>query len=342
MGSEKGLTAQHILFPSKGMGRGSEKRLVVAYAPFWHDGSKISTKNYHIMLAALPAILMGIGRYGVPALAVISLSVSAAMIWELIANLAARKPFSISDGSAAAVGLLLGMVMPATAPWWVVVIGTFIAIIVGRQIFGGIGFNPLNPPMLALATLVLSFKGVFDFDESLRNYEFDFAMTYPLTQVKYFGTEAIKKFSLGGLFLGKQSGGVGATFGLGLVAGGIYLILRGYMRWEICLSFLAGVFITALCFNLANPAKYAGPGFHLVTGYTLLAAFFLISEDSSSPVNFVPMLIFGALAGSLTVLIRNIGIHVDGIPFSIMLANIANPLLDKIRPKAVGKVVDHA
>jgi electron transport complex protein RnfD len=111
------------------------------------------------------------------------------------------------------------------------------------------------------------------------------------------------------------------------------------MRWEIVLSFLAGVFITALLFNLSDSAKYASPMFHLFTGYTLIAAFFLVGEDSSSPANFIPMLIFGALAGMMTVLIRNIGAYVDGVPFSILLFNLANPLIDKIRPKAVGKVV---
>lgn len=320
----------------------SEKKLIVAHGPHWHDGSKISTKNYHLMLAALPAVLMGIWQYGGPAIGVIALSTACAMIWELIMNLAMRKPFSIGDGSAAVTGLLLGMLMPATAPWWVIVLGTFIAIIVGKQIFGGIGFNPLNPPLLALAMLVISFKGVFDFDEALRHYDMGFVMTYPLGQVKYFGTAAIGKFSLGDLFIGKQAGAVGSTFGLGLIVGGVYLILRGYMRWEISLSFLAGVFITALLFNLSDPAKYAGPFFHLFTGYTLIAAFFLVGEDSSSPVNFIPMLIFGACAGLLTVLIRNIGIYVDGVPFSVLLMNLANPLLDRIRPKAIGKVVENA
>ncbi len=345
MSSRKNLVVPHALFPWKPaqeMGKGPERKLVVAHAPYWHDGSKISTKNYNIMIAALPAVLMGISQYGAPALGVIALSMACAMIWELLWNQIAGKPTITGDGSAAVTGLLLGMLMPATAPWWVVVLGTFVAIVVGRQIFGGIGFNPLNPPLLALATLIISFKGVFDFDEALRNYDFGFAMTYPLAQYKYFGTAAISQFSVGDLFMGKQSGAIGSTFGLGLLVGGVYLILRGYIRWEIALSYLAGVFVTAWLFNLADPAKYAGPMFHLCAGYTLIAAFFLVSEDSSSPVNFIPMLVFGALAGLLTVLIRNVGTYVDGVPFSILLMNIANPLLDRIRPKAIGKVVENA
>ncbi|MCK4487029.1 MAG: RnfABCDGE type electron transport complex subunit D [Desulfobacterales bacterium] len=320
----------------------SQKKLVVAHAPYWHDGSKISTKNYHIMIAALPAVLMGISQYGAPALAVIAFAMACAMIWEVIWNLILGKSASIGDGSAAVTGMLLGMLMPATAPWWLIALGTFIAIIVGKQIFGGIGFNPLNPPLLALAMLVISFTGIFDFNESLRHYDLGFVMTYPLADLKAFGPDAIGKFGMGDLFMGRQAGAIGSTFGLGLIVGGLYLILRGYMRWEISLSFLAGVFITALLFNLSDSAKYAGPLFHLFTGYTLVAAFFLLPEDSSSPANFIPMLIFGAMAGMMTVLIRNIGAYVDGVVFAVLLMNLCNPLLDKIRPKAIGKVVENA
>ena len=342
MSSEKKLVVPHALYPWKPaqeVGKGPERKLVVAHAPYWHDGSSICKKNYNIMIAALPAVLWGISQYGTPAVAVIALAMASAMIWEIVWNLILGKSSTVGDGSAAVTGLLLGMLMPATAPWWVVVLGTFIAIIVGKQIFGGIGFNPLNPPLLALAMLVISFKGIFDFDEALRHYDLGFVMTYPLSDLKYFGVEAITKFAPGDLLMGKQTGGIGSTFGLGLLVGGVYLLFTGNMRWEISLSFLAGVFITALLFNLSDPAKYASPVFHLLTGYTLIAAFLLVGEDSSSPANFIPMLIFGVMAGCMTVLVRNLGAYVDGVPFSILLLNLANPLLDKIRPKAVGKVV---
>jgi len=334
----------HALFPWKPAqeaGKAPEKRFVVSHGPHWHDGTGLSTKNYHIMIAALPAVLLGISQYGAPALGVIAFSIAFAMIWELIANMVMKRPFSIGDGSAAVTGLLFGMLLPATAPWWIVALGTFAAIIVGKQIFGGIGFNPLNPPVLALAMLMISFKGIFDFNEALRHYDLGFVMTHPLTDLKAFGAGAVDKFTMGDLLMGRHIGGIGSTFGLGLIIGGAYLILRGFIRWEIALSFLAGVFITAFCFRLFSP-EHAGPLFHLFSGYTLIAAFFLLPEDSSSPVNFIPMLVFGALAGVMTVLIRNIGAYVDGVAFAILLLNLANPLLDKIRPKTVGKVVEDA
>ncbi|MGW8325380.1 MAG: RnfABCDGE type electron transport complex subunit D, partial [Desulfobacterales bacterium] len=166
-----------------------------------------------------------------------------------------------------------------------------------------------------------------------------YPMAYPLASLKHFGVFAISNLKPAALLVGQQSGGIGAIFGLGLIIGGIYLIIRGCIRWEISLSFLAGVCVTALLFNMADPTKYAGPVFHLLTGYTLIGAFFLATEDSSSPVNFIPMLIYGAGAGIMTILIRNIGFYVDGVVFAILIANLINPLVDKIRPKALGKVV---
>jgi len=234
--------------------------------------------------------------------------------------------------------MILGMLLPATAPWWFVIIGTFVAVIIGKQIYGGIGANPFNPVVVAIAVLMISWKDIFDFNEALINYDFDFAMVYPLSALKHFGVSAVDSFSMGDLLMGKQSGGIGSTFGLGLIAGGIYLIIRGIIRWEIAFSFLAGIFITALLFNMTDSARYAGPVIHLFAGYTLIGAFFLATEDSSSPVNFIPMLIYGAGTGFLTVLIRNIGVYVDGVIFAILIMNLVNPLLDKIRPKAIGRV----
>jgi electron transport complex protein RnfD len=294
------------------------------------------------MLAALPAVIMGIYQYGLPALSVIALSVSSAMIWEFLMNCVTKRPTSIGDGNAALIGLLFAMLIPATTPWWAVLVGTFVAVIVGKQIYGGLGCNPLNPTLVSIAILTLSWKSLLDFDATLVNYDLGFYMAYPLGAVRHFGTWALINYSIPGFLLGQQSGGIGATFGLGLLIGGIYLILRGYIRWEISVSFLVGVFVTALIFNLAVPDKYANPFFHLLTGYTLIGAFFLATEDSSSPVNFTPMIIYGVGGGVLTVLIRNIGAFPDGAVFAILMMNIANPLLDKIRPKAMGRRIEHA
>jgi electron transport complex protein RnfD len=186
--------------------------------------------------------------------------------------------------------------------------------------------------------LSVSWGHLMDFDASLVDIDLGFNMAYPLAAAKNFGAGAVKDFTVAELLLGQQIGGIGTTFGLGLILGGIYLMTRGFIRWEISLSFLAGVLVTAWVFNMIDASRYAGPLFHLLTGYTLIGAFFLATEDSSSPVNFVPMLIYGAAGGILTILIRNIGIYAEGVVYAILVINLINPLVDKIRPKAIGKV----
>ena len=177
-----------------------------------------------------------------------------------------------------------------------------------------------------------------NFNGMLVDYDMAWSMVDPLINVKFFGAEMADFYAPAELLVGHQAGGIGAVCGAGLIIGGIFLIIRGINRWEICLSFLVGVVATAFLFNMSNPDLYAGPVFHLLTGYTLVAAFFLATEDASSPVNPIPMLIYGFGGGVLTVLIRNKGAWVDGALFAVLLMNLANPILDLIRPKALGKV----
>jgi len=318
----------------------NQKRLIVSHAPFWHDGSSVAQRNVNIIAAAMLAVIPGILQYGFPAVAVVSLSVSTAMVWELVINRLRKVPATIGDGNAAVIGLMFAMLIPATTPWWVVLVGTFVSVVIGKQIFGGLGGNPFNPALIGFAILRVSWGDFFDFNEALVMYDPDFSMIYPLSALKFFGAEeALRTYSAWGMFMGREAGGIGSACGMGLLVGGIYLIIRGMIRWEIPVSFLLGIFVTSLLFKFFGaPGQYAGPLFHLATGYTLIGAFFLATEDSSSPVNFVPMLIYGAGAGVMTILIRNIGAHIDGVVFAIILMNLMNPLLDKIRPTALGRV----
>lgn len=315
-----------------------KQKLVVSFAPFWHNGSRVTDRSRQIFLAALPAALFGVYRFGIGALGVLALSVSSAVLWELAFTRVAKRPVSIGDGTAAVIGLMFGMMLPASLPWWAVLTGTFLAIVVGRQIYGGIGANPFNPAAVAVAILMLAWKQRMDFDAALVDYAFEFSAAFPLSAVKAFGTAAIKELSLIDLLLGRQVGGIGTICGAALLAGGVYLVLRGVIRWEIPVSFLAGVAATAAVFHAVDPLRFASPAFHLLTGFTLFGAFFLATEDASSPVNFIPMLIFGASAGAIAVFIRNIGVFAEGLVFAILVGNLIQPLLDKIRPKALGKV----
>ena len=317
-------------------------KLTVSHAPFRHTGSSTSVKYYHIIAAAMISVLFGLVQYGIPALAVIALSVGSAMIWESIFNYLAKRPNTIHDGNAALIGLLFAMLLPAVTPWWVVITGTFLAVVIGKQIWGGLGANPFNPVVVAYAVLLLSWPVMLDYNAALVDYRFAFDPVYPMALAKFQGAGAVEHFSITGLLLGQQVGGIGTGFGLGLILGGVYLILRGFIRWEITVSFLVGIIVTAFLFNLSNPELYAKPCLHLLSGMTLIGAIFLATEDSSSPVHFFPMLIYGGLGGVLTVLIRNMGVYVDGVIFAVLIISLVSPLVDKIRPKAKRRVMNYA
>lgn len=316
----------------------NQKKFIVSHAPFWHIGSGVPERNYNIIIAAVPAALIGISNFGIAALGVICLSIASAVLWDLGMNFISKRPVRVADGNSILIGFLFSLLLPATVPWWFVITGTFVAVVIGREIFGGVGSNPFNPAVLSFCILLISWSRFLDFDDMLKHMDFDFYPFYATAAMKGLGGAVADKYSTMDLFLGKQVGGIGATSGLAILIGGIYLIARGFIRWEIPVSFLAGVAITAMIFQAIDPGRFASPEMHILTGFTMIGAFFLATDDSSSPVNFTAMLLYGALGGLLTVMIRNIGIYRDGAIFAILLINIVSPLLDKIRPKALGKV----
>ena len=150
----------------------SKKTLIVSHAPFWHDGSGIPERSYHTIIAALPAALAWESPIMAPRRWASSAWPSAsAILWELLLNYASKRPITVGNGNAALIGLLIAMVLPASTPWWLVLIGTFLAIVIGMQIFGGIGANPFNPVALAIAILMVSYKNpIIDFDAALVNF----------------------------------------------------------------------------------------------------------------------------------------------------------------------------
>jgi Na+-translocating ferredoxin:NAD+ oxidoreductase subunit D len=316
-----------------------QRKHIVSHPPFIRVGNTLFPRHCTIVVAALFALVPGVVRFGTAALGVACLSVATAVFWEFALSKLSKAELAVGDGNSVVIGLLFSMMLPATTPWWAVVTGTFIAVIIGKMIFGGTGGNPFNPAVVSVGVLMISWPHLLNFTATLVNYDSAYNMIEPLWNVKYFGAGMAGSYAPMDLLLGKQAGGIGAVTGAGLIAGGLLLIVRGISRWEIALSFLAGVFIAAWGFHAANPEMYAGPVFHLLTGYTLLGAFFLAPEDSSSPVNPVPMAMYGLGGGILTVLIRNKGLYVDGVVYAVLLMNLASPILDKIRPRIIGQGV---
>ena len=311
-------------------------KLRITHAPFYRSACTIPQRSLWIIGAALLSVVPGIMIYGMSALAVTAFSVATAMAWEFLFCSITGRRNTVTDYNSALIGLLLAMVVPATTPWWVVLTGTFLCVILGKMIYGGMGGNPFCPVALGMAVLLVSWPDYLDFDMAYRNMAADFDLMAPLALVKYFGSDLADNYAVADLLMGRQAGGIGTVCGIGLLAGGLLLMVRGIVQWAISLSFLVGVAVTAFLFQLASPGDYAGPMFHLLTGYTLFGAFFLATEDSSSPVNTLAMVVYGLGGGVLTVLIRNRGVYVDGVIFAVLIMNLASPLLDRIRPKALG------
>lgn len=302
--------------------------LRVSSAPFWHDGSRVSARNGHIMLALLVPVAAGMIRHGLPAVIVVGMSLISAVLWELAMNIVTRRRITVFDGNAAMTGLLLSMLLPAVAPSWLVIVLTFIAVVVIKGIYQKTGIHPFNPVVVTMALLLFLQRGFPGFDGIVLN--------------GVYGLVPASRLAVGtmGQLMGHQPGGLGATFGLGLVVGGVYLMLRGYIRWEISLSFLAGIIVSALCYPLYQTGGHAWMMhhflmYHLLGGYSLAAAFFLATDDKTSPVHFIPMLLYGLLGGALTVFFRNIGFLSEGAIYAVLVINLLNPVFDRIRPRAI-------
>ncbi|MBD3235308.1 MAG: electron transporter RnfD [Candidatus Eisenbacteria bacterium] len=309
--------------------------LIVSPGPHWHSGARKTTIAYHTMLALVPAAVWGITQYGLDAVRVISLSIACAMLAEWGFRKLVRKPDSLADGTAALSGLLLALILPASTPWHMILIGNVLGIVVGKECFGGLGANPLNPVLVGYAALRITtpWAGHLDFDLALINYQLGYPLEFPLAVLRAKGATALGQFPLGQLFLGQQTGGIGAVGMVWLLIGGLYLVLRGFAPWRIPLAFLLGSFVTSGIFWLANGELHASPLFHLLTGNLMIGAFFLATDPSSSPVNRWPQLIFGFACGLLAILLRAWSNYADGVVFAILLMNLCVPLLDQLTVK---------
>jgi electron transport complex protein RnfD len=310
----------------------SKKMYSVATAPLWHSGRTLQKNMLQTLLALMPVVAMAVYRYGYDAVVVMAWAGLTAVVTEaLVQKLMQQAPTS-DDFSALVDGLLFAFLLPATAPVWMVVIGSAIMVILGRMVFGGFGGSPLCAPAAGWAILAISWPEFMDLNGMLLKWD----LVEPLSELKFFGLDAIASISPMSLLLGENLGALGASQVAMVLLGGLYLMARGLLRWFIPVSFLVGVLVTGLVYNLIDPQVYATPLFHLLSGSTLLAAFFLMPYPSSSPAWRIPMLLFGFFGGVMVVVIRTYGIYPDGAPFAILLVNLCTPLFDLIQPKPFG------
>ena len=251
--------------------------LAMSAPPYWHCGRTIRQTSLYMLAGLAPAIIMSIWNWGLPAARVMALCVATSVLTEALCQKAMGRELSVDDFTAVNSGLLLAFLLPAAAPWWLVMLGAFIAMTLGKMAFGGLGANPVNTPLVGWAVLFVSFPLLMD--PNAMQLATDFAD--PLIRLKYFGSAAAESIPFTDLLLGEQIGGLGATQVGALFLGGSFLAARGIIRWQISLGFFLGVVGLAALYNMLDPAVDASPFFHLCTGSVMLGGFFLATETAS-------------------------------------------------------------
>ncbi len=312
---------------------------VVETPPYTHSSYTITGMMRDTFLALLPAAFLAVWTFGLPAFRVMALSAGVAVLTEALWQRLLGQKVRVSDGTALISGLLFAFLLPAGAPWWLVLVGSALMIVLGKQIFGGLGANPLCPPLVAWATMTVAWPVYMD--PAAVNLQSVYIE--PLIRMKYFGYAALPPQSELPFFLGRQLGGLGSAQIAAVLVGGLFLVARRAVRWEIPLALIAGVLITGTLFWKfgadwgVDASHTPPPHWYLLTGSTVFAAFFLATDHASSPVARAGMAGYGLLAGALLVLIRIFGIYPDGAPFAVLLASLGTPLFDLIRVAPYGK-----
>ena len=318
-------------------------RVFVSVSPHIRSEVTISAIMYSVLLALLPASLAGVYFFGFPALKVMLLGIIGAVVAEALTQTLLGQTISIRDGSAAVTGLLLALTLPPTVPWYMVLVGSALAIILGKSIYGGLGNNPFNPALIGRVILLISWPVQLT---SWQNPTYLFSKSIdavtaatPLGLLKSEGLAGISNIRLLDLLLGNRSGCIGEIAVLAIFLGFGFLLWKGYVTWHIPFSCIATVFLVSGIFWLVNPTQYANPLFHLLSGGLILGACFMATDMVTSPMTSKGMIIFGIGIGLITTIIRLFGGYPEGVSFAILLMNAGCPLIDRYtKPKAFGRV----
>ena len=297
-----------------------ENKLHVSLSPHIHSSNSTQKTMLDVIIALVPASIAAVILFGVPALIVIAVCVVSAVAGEALFNLAVKKEQTVGDLSAVVTGLILALNLPANVPLWQAAVGSLFAIIIVKGIFGGLGKNIVNPAIAARVFMLIAFGSMTAavFPEGMDSA----SGATPLSDLANDQT-----VNLMDLFLGKCGGALGETCALALLIGGIYLIVRKVITWQIPVAFIGTTFLFTLAVEGGNlEATLAW----VLSGGLMIGAFFMATDYVTSPSTAKGKLIFGIGAGVITVLIRFWGGYPEGVSFAILLMNIVNPYIDSM------------
>lgn len=316
-----------------------ERPLILSSSPHFHSGDSVPKIMWTVVAALIPATVMAIYYFGIPALIMIGTCVATALVTEIIMNKMKGESLTLNDGSAAITGLLLALTLPPSLPLSAGIIGSVFSIAVGKQIFGGLGYNIFNPALLGRAFLQASFPvamttWTFPGTEKYANIDAVTAAT-PLGQFKFENVLT----DYGDLLTGNVGGSLGETSALAVILGGVILLVMKYADWRIPLSYLGSVFLIGGLFWYIAPDQYPDPIFHMLSGGLMLGALFMATDMVTSPITASGAWIFGTGAGIVLVIIRLFGGVPEGVMYSILFMNGFTPLINRYtRPKYFGEV----
>jgi electron transport complex protein RnfD len=336
--------------------------------PFTHGPSSITRTMTLVLAALLPATLFDVWLFGWPALMMFVVTVGSCVAIEaIILAISDRSPSAtLADGSVVLTGWLLAMSMPPWAPWWVCVIGAVFAVGIAKHAFGGLGQNVFNPAMVGRVAVLVSFPlpmtsfvapaplgsahapGFIDSLGIIFGGAKGFDSLSAASALGHVKTELSRGIpvshsidtlpSLTDLSLGLHAGSFGETSALLILLGGLFLIAKRVISWHIPVAVIATLMAFSGLFNAIDPDRFTPAWFHLLSGATMLGAFFIATDYVTSPVTKKGQLVFGFGVGALTWVIRTFAGYPEGMAFAVLLMNALTPIIDHhIRPRAFGR-----
>ncbi len=326
--------------------------LTVSGSPHLHADNSVRKIMYGVLISLIPATLVSFYFFGLGAIIVTLTAVVSCVVFEfLMQKYLVKGPVTIFDGSAIITGVLLAFNVPSNLPLWIMVVGSFVAIGMGKMTFGGLGKNPFNPALVGRGFMMISFP------VQMTTWPKPIPMNTQLTDVVTGPTAlGVVKDGVGrgekvsellpqvpeytDLFIGNMGGSIGEVSAIALILGGLYMLLRKIITWHIPVSYIATVFVFTGIMWLINPEVYIDPVFHIITGGLMLGAIYMATDMVTSPMTPAGMLIFGVGCGVLTVVIRLFGAYPEGVSFAILIMNAFVPLIDRgFKPKRFGEEV---
>ena len=294
-----------------------------------HIRSKVTTGSImlYVIIALLPATIFGVYTFGLSALLVVLITTASAVLTEYVYQKLMKKKVTIGDFSAALTGLLLALNLPAEAPWWMCVFGSVFAILIVKQVFGGLGQNFMNPALGARCFLLISFTG------RMTTFVYDGVTgATPLALLK-----AGESVNLMDMLIGNEAGTIGETSVIAILIGALFLIAMGIIELRIPGTYIASFVVFIVLFG-GRGLDLTYITAHLCGGGLMLGAWFMATDYVTSPITKTGQIVYGICLGVLTGLFRLFGGSAEGVSYAIIFSNLLVPLIEKITlPKPFGK-----